>query len=60
MMMPSRRRVLSGALAALATPALAQAALRVVVVGGGFAGATCARALAQSGVAATLVEPNPT
>lgn len=29
-----------------------------MVVGGGFAGATCARALAGQGVAVTLVEPN--
>ena len=42
---------------ALAAPAIAQAAPRVVVVGGGFAGATCARRLAAAGVATTLVEP---
>ena len=43
--------------------ALAQgAAPRVVVVGGGFAGASCARALRQAAprVAVTLVEANPT
>jgi sulfide dehydrogenase [flavocytochrome c] flavoprotein chain len=43
--------------------ALAQgAAPRVVVIGGGFAGASCARALRQAAprVAVTLVEPNPT
>jgi sulfide dehydrogenase [flavocytochrome c] flavoprotein subunit len=42
-------------------PALAQGAPpRVVVVGGGFAGATCARALkhADTRLAVTLVEPN--
>src|SRR5258708_12558940 len=42
-------------------PALAQgAAPRAVVVGGGFAGATCARALkhADTRLAVTLVEPN--
>ncbi|MFM8989845.1 MAG: FCSD flavin-binding domain-containing protein [Alphaproteobacteria bacterium] len=42
---------------ALAAPAIAQAAARVVVVGGGFAGATCARRLAAAGIATTLVEP---
>jgi NADPH-dependent 2,4-dienoyl-CoA reductase/sulfur reductase-like enzyme len=38
------------------------AAPRVVVIGGGFAGAACARALRQVAprVAVTLVEPNPT
>ena len=39
----------------------AQGAARVVVVGGGFAGATCARELQRTGdVAVTLVEANPT
>lgn len=42
---------------ALATPALAQGAPRVVVVGGGFGGAEAARLLAGAGVATTLVEP---
>ncbi|MCC7347358.1 MAG: FAD-dependent oxidoreductase [Variibacter sp.] len=47
--------------ALLARPALAQGAARVVVIGGGFAGATCARALAQAPrVSVTLVEPNAT
>src|SRR5206468_10256441 len=44
-------------------PALAQGApARVVVVGGGFAGASCARALRQADprIAVTLVEPSPT
>ena len=44
-------------------PAIAQgAAGRVVVVGGGFAGATCARALKKSEprLAVTMVEPNRT
>ena len=46
-------------------PARARAqstAARVVVVGGGFAGASCARALRQADrrLAVTLVEPNPT
>jgi NADPH-dependent 2,4-dienoyl-CoA reductase/sulfur reductase-like enzyme len=57
-----RRGFLRGAASApaaalLGTPAIAQAAPRVVVVGGGFAGATCARRLAAAGVATTLVEP---
>jgi sulfide dehydrogenase [flavocytochrome c] flavoprotein subunit len=64
--LPSRRRVLGG-IAAGATAAmlggpsaLAQAAPRVVVIGGGFAGASFARALRQedAGIAVTLVEPN--
>jgi NADPH-dependent 2,4-dienoyl-CoA reductase/sulfur reductase-like enzyme len=62
-----RRTLLQGGLALaagahpVARPALAQAgAARVVVVGGGFAGATCARALRRAGLEVTLVEPNPT
>jgi NADPH-dependent 2,4-dienoyl-CoA reductase/sulfur reductase-like enzyme len=41
---------------------LAQGAPRVVVVGGGFAGASCARALrrADPRIAVTLIEPNAT
>ena len=58
---PHRRAVLAGlAASALARPALAQARPRVIVVGGGFAGATAARALAAEGVDATLIEPAPT
>ncbi len=39
----------------------AQTSAKVVVVGGGFAGATCARELQRSGtIAVTLVEANPT
>ena len=39
----------------------AQGAARVVVLGGGFAGATCARELQRTGdIAVTLVEANPT
>lgn len=50
------RRTLLGAV--LATPALGQGVRpRVVVVGGGFAGATAARFLAEGGAAVTLVEP---
>ena len=43
-------------------PAFAQAAARVVVIGGGFGGASCARALRQinSKLQVTLVEPNRT
>ncbi len=54
----------SGAAAATATllpmPAIAQAAPRVLVIGGGFAGATCARALKLlvPRTHVTLVEPN--
>jgi len=60
-MRPSRRRVIAG-MAALATaPALAQGATpKVVVIGGGFGGATAARLLQRGGVEVTLVEANPT
>lgn len=51
------RRALAGL---LATPALAQAMPAVVVIGGGFGGASCARALRRNGLAVTLVEPNAT
>jgi sulfide dehydrogenase [flavocytochrome c] flavoprotein subunit len=62
----ARRRFLAGAaIAAWAAgpfrPALAQgAAGRVIVIGGGFAGATCARALKRLDprLAVTLVEPS--
>ena len=62
---PSRRNVIgglasAGAAAWLARPALAQAAPRVVVVGGGFGGASCARELRRTGAAVTLVEASPT
>ena len=64
----NRRTFLSSA-AALATsaalfarPAIAQSAPRVVVIGGGFAGATVARALKRIDprIAVTMVEANPT
>jgi len=46
----------------LSAPALTQAAPRVAVVGGGFAGASCARALKiiDPGIKVTLVEANRT
>jgi NADPH-dependent 2,4-dienoyl-CoA reductase/sulfur reductase-like enzyme len=46
----------------LAAPCIAQGRARIVVVGGGFAGATCARALRRVGpqFEVTLVEANPT
>jgi sulfide dehydrogenase [flavocytochrome c] flavoprotein subunit len=62
--MPSlTRRKFTGAAAlaaaSLALPALAQAAPRVVVIGGGFAGAGCARALRRVDpkLQVTLIEP---
>jgi sulfide dehydrogenase [flavocytochrome c] flavoprotein subunit len=66
---PTRRDFLRSAAAATASaavfpaPTFAQpAAPRVVVVGGGFGGASCARALRQAGpgIAVTLVEPSAT
>jgi NADPH-dependent 2,4-dienoyl-CoA reductase/sulfur reductase-like enzyme len=61
----SRRQFLKSvaAVAALPTPAVAQGvAPRIVVAGGGFAGATCARALkkASTRLAVTLLEANAT
>ena len=64
----SRREFLASAASAatasalLPAPALAQAAPRVVVIGGGFAGATAARALKQADprIAVTLVEASRT
>ncbi len=46
----------------LARPALAQAAAKVVVIGGGFAGATAARAIKalEPGASVTLLEPKTT
>ena len=60
----SRRALLAGLAAAAAVPlprpTWGQAAPRLVVVGGGFAGATCARALLRAipNAAVTLVEAN--
>jgi sulfide dehydrogenase [flavocytochrome c] flavoprotein chain len=66
-MRSSRREFLASAAsmagsAMLPAPALAQAAPRVVVIGGGFAGASAARALkvADLRIAVTLVETNRT
>ncbi len=59
----TRRHFLKGSLAALVPmPALAQGQPRVVVVGGGFAGATCARELKRlmPDARVMLVEANPT
>jgi NADPH-dependent 2,4-dienoyl-CoA reductase/sulfur reductase-like enzyme len=64
----SRRQFLGGAAAAtaaamaLSVPAIAQSAARVVVIGGGFGGTSCARALRQlePNMSVTLVEPNST
>ncbi len=59
-----RSAVLGIAAASLAMPAIARAQgqARVVVVGGGFGGAACARALkhADATMQVTLVEPNKT
>ncbi|GIL41628.1 NAD(P)/FAD-dependent oxidoreductase [Roseiterribacter gracilis] len=61
-MKTTRRLFLGGATAALALPAHAQSAAKVVVVGGGFAGATAARFLRRENpkLHVTLVEPNAT
>ncbi|MBX9647343.1 MAG: FCSD flavin-binding domain-containing protein [Xanthobacteraceae bacterium] len=62
---PSRRDVARGiaataAVLALPCPSFAQGAARVVVIGGGFGGASCARTLRQlePKLQVTLVEPN--
>lgn len=65
MIVAGRRAVLTGlaaSAAALAAPPVArgQGAARIVVVGGGFGGATCARQLHGRGFNVTLVEPNAT
>jgi NADPH-dependent 2,4-dienoyl-CoA reductase/sulfur reductase-like enzyme len=66
-MRTTRRAFIGGSAATVSTavfaaPALAQAKARVVVLGGGFAGATCARELhrAEPRLAVTLVEERPT
>lgn len=57
----SRRAVLAGLAVALARPLRAQTgrAPAVVVVGGGFGGASCARALHARGLAVSLVDASP-
>jgi sulfide dehydrogenase [flavocytochrome c] flavoprotein chain len=60
----TRRNVVRGiaaaAASALSCPAIAQGAARIVVIGGGFGGASCARALRKIDAKwqITLVEPN--
>jgi NADPH-dependent 2,4-dienoyl-CoA reductase/sulfur reductase-like enzyme len=55
------RRAAIAATIALAAPRIARAQARpaIVVVGGGFGGATVARALVRSGMSVTLVERDP-
>jgi sulfide dehydrogenase [flavocytochrome c] flavoprotein subunit len=62
---PTRRDVARGiaavaALSAVPCPSLAQSTARVVVIGGGFGGASCARALRQLDpkLQVTLIEPS--
>jgi sulfide dehydrogenase [flavocytochrome c] flavoprotein subunit len=62
---PTRRAVAHGiaasaAAAALPCPSFAQSAARIVVIGGGFGGASCARALRKldAKLQVTLIEPN--
>jgi sulfide dehydrogenase [flavocytochrome c] flavoprotein subunit len=51
----------SAAAAAFPKPSIAQGASRVVIIGGGFGGASCARALRKIDpkIAVTLIEANP-
>jgi sulfide dehydrogenase [flavocytochrome c] flavoprotein chain len=55
-------RGIAAAAAGLACPALAQGAAHVVVIGGGFGGASCARTLRQldGKLQVSLIEPNQT
>ena len=53
-----RSAALGAAAAAVPRRASAQARGRVVVVGGGFGGATCARELRRTGLEVTLIEPD--
>ena len=61
----TRRNVVRGIAATAASltlpsPLIAQAAARIVVIGGGFGGASCARALRRidAKLQVTLIEPN--
>src|ERR1700686_4041935 len=63
----TRRNVVRGIAASAASltfpcPSLAQSAARIVVIGGGFGGASCAPGLNRVGskLAVTLIEPNRT
>src|SRR3954470_19973424 len=58
----ARGIVASAALAGLSRPALAQGAAHIVVIGGGFGGASCARALRRLDpkLQVSLIEPNQT
>jgi len=58
----ARGIVASVALAGLSRPALAQGAAQIVVIGGGFGGASCARALRRldAKLQVSLIEPNQT
>jgi sulfide dehydrogenase [flavocytochrome c] flavoprotein chain len=62
--LPTRREIACGLAAAAASlvlpcPSFAQSAARVIVIGGGFGGASCARALRQIDpkLSVTLIEP---
>src|SRR4051812_48056897 len=64
---PTRRDVARGIAASIAAstlpcPSLAQSAARIVVIGGGFGGASCARAFRKIDpkLQVTLIEPNRT
>jgi sulfide dehydrogenase [flavocytochrome c] flavoprotein chain len=60
---PTRRTILGGlAATALSQPAVAQGPARIVVIGGGFGGVSCARELKRlkPELAVTLVEPSAT
>src|SRR5258707_10710335 len=64
---PTRRDVASGIAASAAAsavpyPSFAQSAARIVIIGGGFGGASCARALRKldAKLQVTLIEPNRT
>ena len=62
----TRRNVVGGiaasAASSLASPSLAKSGARIVVIGGGFGGASCARALKkiEPKLEVTLIEPNRT